>query len=109
MTEVMVRVGDTELCAETFGDQGTPAILLLAGASSPMDWWDPEFCRRLAAGGRYVIRYDHRDTGRSTAFPAGDPPYSGVDLAHDALGVLDVLGVHKAHLVGFCLGGLLAQ
>jgi pimeloyl-ACP methyl ester carboxylesterase len=81
----------------------------LAGSASSMDWWDDEFCRRLAAGGRYVIRYDHRDTGRSTSFPAGAPPYSAVDLAHDALGVLDALSLHRAHLAGIGMGAHLAQ
>ncbi|GAB2575491.1 hypothetical protein Aab01nite_14310 [Paractinoplanes abujensis] len=109
MTETMMPVNGIELCVETFGEPGDPALLLIAGATGSMDWWDDEFCRRLAAGGRYVIRYDHRDTGRSTSFPAGAPPYSDVDLSHDALGVLDALGVHRAHLVGLSMGGVLAQ
>ncbi|WP_239168647.1 alpha/beta fold hydrolase, partial [Paractinoplanes deccanensis] len=109
VTETMMPVDGIELCVETFGEPGDPALLLIAGAASSMDWWEDEFCRRLAAGGRFVIRYDHRDTGRSTSFPAGAPPYSDVDLAHDALGVLDGLGVHRAHLVGLSMGGFLAQ
>ncbi|XVV17223.1 alpha/beta fold hydrolase [Actinoplanes sp. CA-131856] len=109
VTETMMPVDGIELCVETFGEPGDPALLLIAGAASSMDWWEDEFCRRLAAGGRFVIRYDHRDTGRSTSFPAGAPPYSDVDLAHDALGVLDALGVHQAHLVGLSMGGLIAQ
>ncbi|WP_307872980.1 alpha/beta fold hydrolase [Paractinoplanes ovalisporus] len=109
VTETMMPVNGIELCVETFGEPGDPALLLIAGATGSMDWWDDEFCRRLAAGGRHVIRYDHRDTGRSTSFPAGDPPYSDVDLAHDALGVLDALGIHQAHLVGLSMGGALAQ
>ncbi|WP_307834522.1 alpha/beta fold hydrolase [Paractinoplanes lichenicola] len=109
MTETMMPVNGIELCVETFGEPGDPALLLIAGATGSMDWWDDEFCRRLAAGGRYVIRYDHRDTGRSTSFPAGAPPYSDVDLAHDALGVLDALGIHRAHLVGLSMGGGLAM
>ncbi|WP_250035307.1 alpha/beta fold hydrolase [Paractinoplanes maris] len=109
VTETMMPVNGIELCVSTFGEPVEPALLLIAGAASSMDWWDDEFCRRLAAGGRFVIRYDHRDTGRSTSFPAGDPPYSDVDLAHDALGVLDAVGVHRAHLVGLSMGGMLAQ
>ncbi len=109
VTETMMPVNGIELCVETFGEPGEPALLLIAGATGSMDWWDDEFCRRLAANGRHVIRYDHRDTGRSTSFPAGAPPYSDVDLAHDALGVLDALGVHRAHLVGLSMGGGLAQ
>lgn len=109
MVAETLPVNGIELCIETFGEPTDPAVLLIGGAASSMDWWEDEFCRRLAAAGRHVIRYDHRDTGRSTSFPAGAPPYSGVDLAHDALGVLDVVGVHKAHLVGLSLGGALAQ
>lgn len=101
-------VNGIQVCLETFGERTDPPLLLIAGEASSMDWWDDEFCRRLAAGGRFVIRYDHRDTGRSTAFPAG-AAYSGADLMNDALGLLDALGVPAAHLVGLSLGGALAQ
>ncbi|MFC6082506.1 alpha/beta fold hydrolase [Sphaerisporangium aureirubrum] len=94
---------------ETFGEPGDPALLLIAGAASSMDWWEPEFCERLAAGSRFVIRYDHRDTGRSVVHPAGAPAYSGDDLVADAAGVLDVLGVTTAHVAGISMGGALAQ
>src|SRR3954470_22504098 len=107
VTETMMPVNGIEVCVETFGEPGDPALLLIAGGASSMDWWEDEFCRRLAAGGRYVVRYDHRDTGRSTSFPAGNPPYSGVDLGADALGVLDALGLAAAHLVGLSMGGAL--
>jgi pimeloyl-ACP methyl ester carboxylesterase len=106
---VMLGVNGIEICAERFGDATDPAVLLLGGAASSMDWWDDEFCRRLAAGGRHVVKFDYRDTGRSTSFPAGAPPYSMLDLANDALGVLDALRIHRAHLVGLSMGGLLAQ
>ncbi|MFI1996054.1 alpha/beta fold hydrolase [Actinoplanes sp. NPDC020271] len=108
VTETMMPVNGIQVCLETFGERTEPPLLLLAGEASSMDWWDDEFCRRLAAGGRFVIRYDHRDTGRSSTFPAG-AAYSGVDLMNDALGVLDALGVPAAHLVGLALGGALAQ
>ncbi|MEU4693058.1 alpha/beta hydrolase [Actinoplanes sp. NPDC023714] len=109
VTETMMPVNGIEVCVETFGEPTDPPLLLLAGDASSMDWWDDEFCRRLAAGGRFVVRYDHRDTGRSTCFPIGAPAYSGADLMDDALGVLDVLGLPAAHLVGFSLGGGIAQ
>ncbi|GAA4977251.1 hypothetical protein GCM10025331_85460 [Actinoplanes utahensis] len=102
-------VNGIQVCVETFGEATEAPLLLLAGDASPMDRWDDEFCRRLAAGNRFVIRYDHRDTGRSTSYPAGAHAYSGADLMDDAVGVLDALRVPAAHLVGFALGGALAQ
>jgi pimeloyl-ACP methyl ester carboxylesterase len=74
-----------------------------------MDWWDDEFCRLIASGHRFVIRYDHRDTGRSVSYEPGAPPYTGSDLVADAAGVLDALGVGRAHVVGISMGGALAQ
>ncbi|MEU8613584.1 alpha/beta hydrolase [Actinoplanes sp. NPDC048791] len=109
MGETMVPANGVDLCLEAFGRRDDPAVLLIAGGARSMDWWEDGFCRRLADGGRFVIRYDHRDTGRSTSFPAGAPPYSQVDMAEDALGVLDALGVARAHIVGLSLGGGLAQ
>jgi pimeloyl-ACP methyl ester carboxylesterase len=74
-----------------------------------MDWWEDEFCERLAAGPRFVIRYDHRDTGQSVSYPPGEPGYIGDDLTDDAVGVLDGFGVERAHLVGISMGGGIAQ
>jgi len=94
---------------DTIGDRRDPAVLLISGAGGPMDWWEDEFCHRLAAGGRFVIRYDSRDTGQSVTYPAGDPRYTVTDLAADAVGVLDALGLRSAHLAGISMGGALAQ
>jgi pimeloyl-ACP methyl ester carboxylesterase/SAM-dependent methyltransferase len=105
----LLRVNDVDLCVETFGDERDPAILLISGAGSSMDWWPEEFCQRLADRGRFVIRYDHRDTGESVSYPAGSPGYTGADLAADAVGVLDALGLRSAHVVGISMGGALAQ
>lgn len=109
MTETMLDVPGARLCAETFGDPADPAILLIGGIASAMDWWDEDFCRALAAGGRFVVRYDHRDTGRSRTDPPGAPSYTGDDLALDPVRVLDALGVDRAHLVGVSMGGGIAQ
>jgi pimeloyl-ACP methyl ester carboxylesterase len=108
MTE-MVRVGDVELCAQTFGTRGDPAILLIAGASSSMDWWEDGFCAALAAGRRFVIRYDTRDTGQSVHYPAGEPGYGSRELIADAVGLLDAYGISSAGLVGISMGGAMAQ
>lgn len=107
--EVQLPINDVSICTQTFGDSSAPAILLISGAESSMDWWDDEFCALLAAGGRYVVRYDTRDTGRSTTFPPGRPPYDGEALIDDAVGVLDALGIGAAHVVGISMGGGIAQ
>ncbi|HEY3001539.1 MAG TPA: alpha/beta hydrolase [Kribbellaceae bacterium] len=108
MTTRIVTANGAGLCTETFGDPGDPAVLLLAGATCSMDWWEDEFCERLAAGGRYVIRYDYRDTGESVSYPAGDPSYGFDDLVADAAGLLRALDVTTTNLVGVSLGGAIA-
>jgi pimeloyl-ACP methyl ester carboxylesterase len=74
-----------------------------------MDWWDVDFCTRLADGGRHVVRYDHRDTGRSTTGPAGSPAYTGAGLRDDCRGLVEALDLGPVHLVGISMGGAMAQ
>jgi pimeloyl-ACP methyl ester carboxylesterase len=105
----LVSANGVELCVESFGERGDPAVLLIMGSSASMDWWETEFCERLAAAGRFVIRYDHRDTGESIAYEPGSPGYGGDDLDDDAVGILDALGVGRAHLVGISMGAAIAQ
>ncbi|WP_326797003.1 alpha/beta fold hydrolase [Streptomyces sp. NBC_01808] len=107
--ERLVRVGEVEICTQTFGAAADPPILLIGGAEASMDWWEDGFCSRLAAAGRYVVRFDTRDTGRSTTFPVGAPTYGGEDLIADVVGLLDALGLGSAHLVGISMGGGMAQ
>jgi pimeloyl-ACP methyl ester carboxylesterase len=109
VAERMIRANGVELCTEPFGDPADPAVLLVMGMGASMIWWEEEFCRRLADGGRFVIRYDHRDTGRSVAYEPGSPPYSSADLVGDAAGVLDAYAVSSAHVIGLSMGGALAQ
>ena len=109
MTERMIEENDVELCTEPFGDPGDPPVLLVMGVGASMLWWDEGFCRLLAEGGRYVIRYDHRDTGRSVTYEPGRPQYSGADLVADAVGVLDAYEIAAAHVVGVSAGGAFAQ
>ena len=81
----IIEVNGVDLCVDTTGDAADPAILLISGMGGSMDWWEEEFCQRLAAGGRFVIRYDHRDTGRSVSYPSrGARIIPGADLAADA-------------------------
>jgi pimeloyl-ACP methyl ester carboxylesterase len=105
----MVDVSGVEICTEAFGDPADAPILLIMGIGGSMLWWDEVFCRMLADGGRFVIRYDHRDTGRSVAYEPGRPGYTGADLVADAAGVLDAYGIAAAHLVGVSAGGAFAQ
>src|SRR3954466_7276320 len=109
MTERMVEANGVELCTEHFGDPANPPILLIMGIGASMLWWEEGFCQLLADGGRFVIRYDHRDTGRSVTSEPGRPGYSSADLVADAGGVLDAYGIPVAHLVGVSAGGALAQ
>lgn len=109
MTERMVQADGVELCVEAFGDPSHPTMLLIGGMAASMDWWEDGFCRRLADAGRHVVRYDHRDAGRSSHWPAGAPGYSAADLGADALRILDALGVGRAHLVGLSMGAGIAQ
>ncbi len=113
-----------DLCYQTFGDTADESILLIMGLGGPMGWWTTEFCSQLAERGFHVIRYDNRDTGRSTklrhhqvsrfdivkAFLGrGSAPYGLDDLADDAVGLLDHLEIDAAHLVGVSMGGMIAQ
>jgi pimeloyl-ACP methyl ester carboxylesterase len=104
-----IETNGAELCVDTFGDHSHPVVLLIMGAAGSMDRWEEPFCARLAAAGRFVIRYDHRDTGGSTCSPPGEPGYTSDDLFADAIAILDHLGVERAHLVGLSMGGGIAQ
>jgi pimeloyl-ACP methyl ester carboxylesterase len=116
--------GGVELCYQTFGDPGGDPLLLVMGLGGPMTWWDAELCALLAEKGFFAIRYDNRDTGRSSrdrgrvrrtdlvrAFLGRPvtPPYTMRDLAGDAFGLLDHLGIEAAHVTGVSMGGMIAQ
>ena len=109
MAEQLIEANGVELCTEAFGDAADPAVLLVMGIGGSMLWWEAGFCRMLADGGRFVIRYDHRDTGRSVSYEPGRPEYTGADLVADAAGVLDAYGITAAHVVGVSAGGAFAQ
>jgi pimeloyl-ACP methyl ester carboxylesterase len=107
--ERIVRANGVDLCTEPFGNPADPPVLLVMGIGASMLWWEEGFCRRLAERGRFVLRYDHRDTGRSVTYPPGRPGYTGADLVADAAGVLDAYGITAAHVVGVSAGGAMAQ
>ena len=108
--EITIRRDDgVRLCTQAFGDRHDPAIVLIGGATWSMDWWEDEFCHRIARRGRRVVRYDQRDTGRSTSYPQGTPGYTSHDLVDDVVAVLDGLGIDRAHVGGLSMGGGVAQ
>jgi len=112
-----------ELEYDTFGDPADPVLLLIMGLGTQMTAWDPRLCALLAERGFHVIRYDNRDAGLSTQFDqlpepdvfailGGDTstaPYVLADLAADAVGLLDALGIERAHVVGVSMGGMIGQ
>ena len=109
LAERMIEANGVELCTEPFGDPADPPILLVMGMGGSMLWWEDGFCRMLADGRRFVIRYDHRDTGRSVTYEPGHPEYTGADLVADVAGVLDAYGIPAANVVGVSAGGAFAQ
>jgi len=116
-----------DLCYETFGDATKPAMLLVMGLGTQMLGWDAAFCRLLAERGYFVIRFDNRDIGKSTWCDDAEvpnvllmyakaalgfrpkAPYLLKDMAADAIGLLDALGIERAHVVGASMGGMIAQ
>lgn len=123
--ELFAPVHDgVELCYQTFGDPSDEPLLLVMGLGGPMNWWDPTLCELLASKGFFVVRYDNRDTGRSTKVGGRvsrstivkaflgmrvRAPYTMVDLAADAFGLMDHLGWDSAHLAGVSMGGMIVQ
>ncbi|MGB9373813.1 MAG: alpha/beta hydrolase [Jiangellales bacterium] len=122
MTTSTVHANGIDLAYETFGEDGNPPMLLIMGLGTQMIGWPDPFCADLARRGYYVVRYDNRDVGLSThlrearapsltdaVLRRADPPYTITDMADDAVGLLDALGLGTAHVVGVSMGGFIAQ
>lgn len=125
-TEQFAPLGNgIELCYDTFGDREDPCLLLIMGLGGPLTWWSPELCGLLASRGFFVVRFDNRDIGRSTKLDEygarrrqvvrgfvsarTPPPYTLSDMAADSVGLLDHLGIPRAHVTGISMGGMIAQ
>jgi len=122
-----VTVNGIQIEYDTFGDISCPALLLIAGNGAQIYFWDVEFCELLVKKGCFVIRFDNRDVGLSTKFEESGIPdfqaaikalmegkpvksaYSLDDMADDAVGLLDALGIERAHICGASMGGMIAQ
>jgi pimeloyl-ACP methyl ester carboxylesterase len=122
MAEERAAVNGIEIVYETFGDPSNPPLLLVMGLGMHLIHWDRELVERLAERGFRVIRFDNRDAGRSTQIDAPvpnlgramagfkiDAPYLLDDMAEDAFGLLDHLGIESAHVAGASMGGMIAQ
>ena len=123
----IARANGIDICYEIFGDAAAEPMLLIMGLGAQMIHWDDDFCRQLASRGFRVIRFDNRDIGKSTRMTGGKrlgavellklrflkipvaAPYKLSDMAQDATGLMDVLGIKSAHLVGASMGGMIAQ
>jgi pimeloyl-ACP methyl ester carboxylesterase len=123
----IARANGIDLCYEIFGDACAESMLLIMGLGAQMIHWDDDFCRQLAARGFRVIRFDNRDIGKSSHLSGGKrltpvellklrflkipvaAPYRIIDMAKDTVGLMDVLGIKSAHLVGASMGGMIAQ
>ncbi len=122
-----VQANGITIAYESFGAEDREAVLLIMGTGGQLTQWPDELCGELVKRGYRVIRYDNRDVGLSTKFEAaGEPDFAAIlravgagkpaplaytlyDMAADAVGLLDALGIKKAHLVGASMGGMIAQ
>ena len=105
----IIETGSLRLATEGFGKPGDPAVVLVMGATASMLGWPEAFCTGLAAQGRHVIRFDHRDTGASTTLAPGAAGYAVEDMAADVLAVMDGHGIGRAVVMGMSLGGYIGQ
>ena len=123
----IAHANGVDLCYEIFGDPAAEPMILIMGLGTQMIHWDDDFCRQLAARGFRVIRFDNRDIGKSSRLSGGQrltamellklrflkipvqAPYKLRDMAEDTVGLMDVLGITLAHLVGASMGGMIAQ
>jgi pimeloyl-ACP methyl ester carboxylesterase len=123
----IVHANGIDICYDIFGDAGAEPMVMIMGLGAQMIHWDDDFCRQLAGHGFRVIRFDNRDIGKSSKMTGGKrvtaieylklrflnipvaASYKLIDMAQDAIGLMDSLGIKSAHLVGVSMGGMIAQ
>ena len=108
--ERFIEIGDNiKLWVETYGNLRDEACIFISGAGANSSFWSDNLCRKLVNHGFFVIKYDHRDIGYSSKIDYEKHPYDAMQLAKDALTILDVLNVQKAHIIGHSMGGFIVQ
>ncbi|MEM7366118.1 MAG: alpha/beta hydrolase [Pseudomonadota bacterium] len=98
-----------EIRTEHFGNEHDEPMLLVMGATAPGVFWQDNLIGRLLDVGYFVVRYDNRDTGRSTCFDFAKAPYTLDDMAADAIAVLDGYGIERTNVAGASMGGMIVQ
>ena len=109
MQELIIASANLEICVQTFGLNSNPAILFIYGAAGQGILWDLELCQKLANNGYFVIRFDNRDTGKSSVIDFNLNPYNLDDLTNDLNLIINHFALKKIHLVGSSMGGYIAQ
>ena len=102
-------IDSIRLWVESIGDPSRTPVVLIAGAGAHAHFWTNEFCEKIASAGYFVVRFDHRDTGYSSAVDYEKNPYTVFDLVSDVLSILDFFQITKAHIVGHSMGGMITQ
>ena len=110
MSEGKVKANNIEIWYEEFGESTNPTVLLIMGSGCQGIMWNMELINGIVNAGYHVIRFDNRDTGLSTWIDDFNAtPYSYEDMAADTIGLMDALNIEKAHIIGWSMGGMIAQ
>jgi len=122
MSQGIAEVNNINIWWEDFGDPTNPSVLLIMGANANSMQWAREFIDPIVKAGFHVVRYDNRDIGKSSwltnepsfnfeggSVVSSEVSYNLEDMASDAIGLLDNLGIDKAHIIGVSMGGMITQ
>jgi len=109
MTDKMVEANGITIRTESFGDKEGVPLILIMGATAPGIYWPERFIDKFLDQGRFVVRYDNRDTGKTTCVDFNEHPYNLEDMASDAIAVMNAYGIDKSHVAGASMGGMIVQ